>query len=303
MKRVLSVVLTLMILLSLIPGSVFAAEPFTRADAAVFLAESFALADIHALQLEGMEETPKELGYAASSEAITAKNVIAAAKDCVKRPDAPKIEAVVNALLLPLDADGLSFKPDAPITVREMASAVAKGMYGADLKIDHLKKAIDDGLFKASDITDEPITKEQVGTLFAFLKETKLVAMFATADIHGNYIPYRSSDGKFEIGSVARIKTVMDEVRTAVGEDNVIYVDGGDSPYNTTLANVTLGKVSVDALRTPRSPIWSPTPCSTSSPTTSPTSASSTAAVCARLSRRARSRSRSATPSCRLTTT
>ncbi len=72
--------------------------------------------------------------------------------------------------------------------------------------------------------------------------------MFATADIHGNYIPYRSSDGKFEIGSVARIKTVMDEVRTAVGEDNVIYVDGGDSPYNTTLANVTLGKVSVDAL-------------------------------------------------------
>ena len=83
MKRVLSVVLTLMILLSLIPGSVFAAEPFTRADAAVFLAESFALADIHALQLEGMEETPKELGYAASSEAITAKNVIAAAKDCV----------------------------------------------------------------------------------------------------------------------------------------------------------------------------------------------------------------------------
>lgn len=248
MKRVLSVVLTLMILLSLIPGSVFAAEPFTRADAAVFLAESFALADIHALQLEGMEETPKELGYAASSEAITAKNVIAAAKDCVKRPDAPKIEAVVNALLLPLDVDGLSFKPDAPITVREMATAVAKGMYGADLKIDHLKKAIDDGLFKASDITDEPITKEQVGTLFAFLKETKLVAMFATADIHGNYIPYRSSDGKFEIGSVARIKTVMDEVRTAVGKDNVIYVDGGDSPYNTTLANVTLGKVSVDAL-------------------------------------------------------
>ena len=50
MKRVLSVVLTLMILLSLIPGSVFAAEPFTRADAAVFLAESFAMADIHALR-------------------------------------------------------------------------------------------------------------------------------------------------------------------------------------------------------------------------------------------------------------
>ena len=248
MKRVLSVVLTLLLLLSLIPASVFAADPYTRADAAVYLAEKFALADIHAKDIEGMETTPKELGYSASSDAITSKNVIAAAKDCVELTEAPKIEAVVNALLLPLADDGLSFKPNDPITVREMATAVAKGMYGADLKIDHLQKAIDNGLFKAADITDQPITKEQVDTLFAFLNDTKIVAVFATADIHGNYIPYTSSDGKFEIGSVARIKTVMDEVRTAIGEENVIYVDGGDSPYNTTLANVTLGKVSVDAL-------------------------------------------------------
>ena len=248
MKRVLSVTLILLLLLALVPASVFAAEPYTRADAAVYLAEKFALADIHAKNIEGMENTPKELGYAASSDAITAKNVIAAAKDCVDLETAPKIEAVVNALLLPLAEDGLSFNPTAPITVREMATAVAKGMYGADLKIDHLKKAIDNGLFKASDITDEPITKAQVDTLFAFLNDVKLVAVFATADIHGNYIPYKSSDGKFEIGSVARIKTVMDEVRTAIGKDNVIYVDGGDSPYNTTLANVTLGKVSIDAL-------------------------------------------------------
>lgn len=248
MKRVLSVVLTLLLLLSLIPASVFAADPYTRTDAAVYLAEKFALADIHAKNIEGMETTPKELGYTASSDAITSKNVIAAAKDCVKLEEAPKIEAVVNALLLPLAEDGLSFKPDQPITVREMATAVAKGMYGADLKIDHLQKAIDNGLFKAADITDQPITKEQVDTLFAFLNDTKIVAVFATADIHGNYIPYTSTDGKFEIGSVARIKTVMDEVKTAIGEENVIYVDGGDSPYNTTLANVTMGKVSVDAL-------------------------------------------------------
>ena len=248
MKRVLSVILVLLLLLALAPTAAFAAEPFTRADAAVYLAEKFALADIHAKNIEGMENVPKELGYTASSDAITAKNVIAAAKDCVDLPEAPKIEAVVNALLLPLAEDGLSFNPTATITVREMATAVAKGMYGADLKIDHLQKAIDNGLFNAADITDEPITKAEVETLFAFLNEAKIVAVFATADIHGNYIPYTSTDGKFEIGSVARIKTVMDEIRTAVGEENVIYVDGGDSPYNTTLANVTMGKVSVDAL-------------------------------------------------------
>ena len=248
MKRVLSVILVLLLLLALAPTAAFAAEPFTRADAAVYLAEKFALADIHAKNIEGMEDVPKELGYTASSDAITAKNVIAAAKDCVDLPEAPKIEAVVNALLLPLAEDGLSFNPTATITVREMATAVAKGMYGADLKIDHLQKAIDNGLFNAADITDEPITKAEVETLFAFLNEAKIVAVFATADIHGNYIPYTSTDGKFEIGSVARIKTVMDEIRTVVGEENVIYVDGGDSPYNTTLANVTMGKVSVDAL-------------------------------------------------------
>lgn len=248
MKRVLSVILVLLLLLALAPTAAFAAEPFTRADAAVYLAEKFALADIHAKNIEGMEDVPKELGYTASSDAITAKNVIAAAKDCVDLPEAPKIEAVVNALLLPLAEDGLSFNPTATITVREMATAVAKGMYGADLKLDHLQKAIDNGLFNAADITDEPITRAEVETLFAFLDEAEIVAVFATADIHGNYIPYTSTDGKFEIGSVARIKTVMDEIRTAVGEENVIYVDGGDSPYNTTLANVTMGKVSVDAL-------------------------------------------------------
>lgn len=40
----------------------------------------------------------------------------------------------------------------------------------------------------------------------------------------------------------------MNEVEARLGEDHVIYVDGGDSPYNTTLANVSMGNVSVDAL-------------------------------------------------------
>ena len=248
MKRVLSALLVLMLVLALLPASALAETPYTRADAAVYLAETFGLADIHASRIEGYETTPKEMGYSASSDAITAANVIAAAKDCVDLPTDPKIEAVINAQLLSLADDHLSFRPDAPITVREMATAVAKALYGADLKIDHLQKAIDAGLLKASDLTDEPITATQVETLFAFLQDMQVVSVFATADIHGNYIPYTSSDGKFEIGSVARIKTVMNEVEARLGEDHVIYVDGGDSPYNTTLANVSMGNVSVDAL-------------------------------------------------------
>lgn len=63
-----------------------------------------------------------------------------------------------------------------------MATAVAKALYGADLKIDHLQKAIDAGLLKASDLTDEPITATQVETLFAFLQDMQVVSVFATAD-------------------------------------------------------------------------------------------------------------------------
>ena len=90
-----------MLVLALLPASALAETPYTRADAAVYLAETFGLADIHASRIEGYETTPKEMGYSASSDAITAANVIAAAKDCVDLPTAPKIEAVINAQLPP----------------------------------------------------------------------------------------------------------------------------------------------------------------------------------------------------------
>ena len=66
-----------MLVLALLPASALAETPYTRADAAVYLAETFGLADIHASRIEGYETTPKEMGYSASSDAITAANVIA----------------------------------------------------------------------------------------------------------------------------------------------------------------------------------------------------------------------------------
>ena len=78
-----------MLVLALLPASALAETPYTRADAAVYLAETFGLADIHASRIEGYETTPKEMGYSASSDAITAANVIAAAKDCVDRRSRP----------------------------------------------------------------------------------------------------------------------------------------------------------------------------------------------------------------------
>lgn len=249
MKRILSLLVSLMLLMSLVSAGMAEGEALTRAQAAVLLDDLFALADMHPLNIPEFETTPRNLGYSAYNGAILSENVIAAAKDCVSYDVHPQIEAVINAGLMDLDADQLSFRPSKTVTVKEFATAIAKGLYGANLQVDHLALAVADGIFAAEALTDDVITVEAAQAMVAAIDEhLEIVAVFATSDIHGNYIPYTSADGNFQIGSVARVQTIMNEVRGELGADHVLYVDGGDSPYNTTLANITLGDVSVAAL-------------------------------------------------------
>lgn len=248
MKKVLSLLISLMLLFSILPGAV-ADENLTRAGAAVMLDDLFALADVHPMNIPEFETTPRNLGYSASNGAIVSANVVAAAKDCVTYETQPQIEAVINAGLMGLDSDSLSFRPSKPVTAKEFALSIALGLYGADLDVDHLALAVADGVFTQEQLTDDVLTVEAAQAMVdAVAAKLQIVAVFATSDIHGNYIPYNAADGNFQIGSVARIKTIMDEVRAEIGDANVLYVDGGDSPYNTTLANITLGDVSVAAL-------------------------------------------------------
>lgn len=250
MRKVLALFLTVVLMFSALPMVAGAeGEALTREAAAVLLDELFTLADIHPSMIPTYETTPKNLGYTATNGAIATANVIAAAKDCVALDSLPQIEAVINTGLMDLAEDGLSFRPRGKVTVKEFAEAITKGLYGTDLALDHLQLAIDAGIFAEDELTDDIITVEAAQAVVDALAENiSIVAIFATSDIHGNYIPYTSSDGNFQIGSVARIKTIMDEVCALIGDGNVLYVDGGDSPYNTTLANVTLGDVSVAAL-------------------------------------------------------
>ncbi len=250
MRKMLAIFLSLIMALSVLPVVAGAeGEPLTREAAAVLLDELFALADVHPSMIPTYETTPKNLGYTATNGAIVTANVIPAAKDCVALETLPQIEAVINAGLMALDTDNLSFRPKAKVTAKEFATAIAKGMFGTDLDVDHLQLAQDLGVFATDAITDDvPAIEAAQAMVDAVAEKLQLVAVFATSDIHGNYIPYKSSDGNFQIGSVARIKVIMDEVTAQLGEENVLYVDGGDSPYNTTLANITLGDVSVAAL-------------------------------------------------------
>lgn len=175
--------------------------------------------------------------------------MIAAAKDAVNIEQSHQIEAVINAGLMDLEGDQLSFNPSEGLSVKAFLTAIAKGLYGADLEIDHLQKALDDGIWTEELVAEDPISHSIATQVVSDISDKlKITAVFATSDIHGNYVPYTSSDGHFQIGSVARIQSLLQEIKAQLGDENVIYVDGGDSPYNTTLANVTNGDVSIAAL-------------------------------------------------------
>ena len=249
MKRLLALLLSLMLLLGLAPALASQDAPLTRAQAAVLLQDLFTLAPWQTLNLPGFETTPRDLGYTATNGAIKSANVMPAAKDSVQLEQHAAIETVINAGLMGLDEDRLSFKPFNTISATDFLTALAQGYIGPDLQADALKQATELGIIVADQLSDEPIGQAAAQALVDTLKaDTQVLSIFATSDIHGNWLPYKSADSNFQIGSAARIKTILGDIRAKLGEDNVLYVDGGDSPYNTTLANVTNGDVSVAVL-------------------------------------------------------
>lgn len=224
-------------------------EILSRAEAAFLLDKFFALADLKGLNLPAYETTPRNLGYQATNAAIVAANVIPAAKDSIQFDEAREIENVVNAELLPLAEDRLSFRPAEPITVREFAESLARALVGPDLKLNHMEETLARGYLSEELLSYELLTREVAEEILACLKEkVSLISIFVTSDIHGNWQPYRSSDAIFEIGSVSRMQTIIKQIKAELGEERVLFLDGGDSPYNTTLANITKGDASTGIL-------------------------------------------------------
>ena len=70
----------------------------------------------------------------------------------------------------------------------------------------------------------------------------QLAAIFATLYIHGNDIPYTTSDGRFQIGSVARINTFLDETRRELGEAPLSLCAPPD-PHRSLRAARSVGNV------------------------------------------------------------
>jgi 2',3'-cyclic-nucleotide 2'-phosphodiesterase (5'-nucleotidase family) len=227
-------------------------DKVTRADAARVLAEAFKLVPISPVPFAGEEGVQKVISYKSSSGAINEAFLVAGAKDAASSPDRKAIEALVNATVMELGPDG-AFRPEAGLSGREFAELVAKCVYGPDRKIDFLAQAAKDGLLpelgKAA-WASEPLSGERAAWLLDLVvgdgRNFKVVTVFATSDIHGNLVPYTPAGSKVKVGSVARMSRIMKDARAL--QPYCLYVDAGDSPYNTNLANLTKGRVSVDVL-------------------------------------------------------
>ena len=70
--------------------------------------------------------------------------------------------------------------------------------------------------------------------------DTVTVTMLHNNDFHGNLEPSGSNPG------MARVAKVVNDVRTAVGADNVVLVDAGDKMQGSLLSNLFKGKPTID---------------------------------------------------------
>ena len=236
-------------------GAYHPEEPLTRSAAASLLYEAFCL--VPAFSMEPAAPEANEDGT--MPEPLTKKfystETTVATLDAVLMPAAPDAvgtwaETVANTVLearLMDQIDG-AFQGDKTMTRSEFALAVMKAVYGADKEMDFLAQGKADGLLPESLTLDGTvITRGEAALLLdTATKDLTIITTMATSDIHGNMVPYTPSGSSIEVGGSARAAWLFDEAERR--NPNTLIIDGGDSPYNTDLANISLDKSSVDVM-------------------------------------------------------
>lgn len=232
-------------------GSYRPEDAMTRSAAASMLYNAFYLVPVYSMETAA----PAEGGEALVKQFYSTDTTVAGL-DAVLMPAAPDAmgtwaeticNTVVEARLMDPMADG-TFAPEQSMTRTQFGLAVMKAVYGADKEIDFLAQGAADGLIPA-DLTmdDTIITRGEAAYLLATaIEDLTIVTTMSTSDIHGNMVPYTPSGSKIEVGGSAKAAYIFKEIKKR--NPNTLIVDGGDSPYNTDLANISLGKSSVDVM-------------------------------------------------------
>ena len=232
-------------------GSYRPEDALTRSAAASMLYNAFYLVPVYSMETAA----PAEGGEALVKQFYSTDTTVAGL-DAVLMPAAPDAmgtwaeticNTVVEARLMDPMADG-TFTPEQSMTRAQFGLAVMKAVYGADKEIDFLAQGAADGLIPA-DLTmdDTIITRSEAAYLLATaIEDLTIVTTMSTSDIHGNMVPYTPSGSKIQVGGSAKAAYIFKEIKKR--NPNTLIVDGGDSPYNTDLANISLGKSSVDVM-------------------------------------------------------
>ena len=236
-------------------GAYHPENPLTRSAAASLLYEAFCLVPVFSMEAPAPQANEDGTMPEPLTKQFYSTETTVATLDAVLMPAAPDAvgtwaETVANTVLearLMDQIDG-EFQGDRTMTRSEFALAVMKAVYGADKDMDFLAQGRADGLLPEGLTLDGTvITRGEAALLLdTATRDLTIITTMSTSDIHGNMVPYTPSGSSIEVGGSARAAWLFDEAERR--NPNTLILDGGDSPYNTDLANISLGKSSVDVM-------------------------------------------------------
>ena len=236
-------------------GAYHPEAPLTRSAAASLLYEAFCLVPVFSMEAPAPEANEDGTMPAPLTKQFYSTETTVAPLDAVLMSAAPDAvgtwaETVANTVLearLMDQIDG-AFQGDRTMTRSEFALAVMKAVYGADKDMDFLAQGRADGLLPEGLTLDGTVISRGEAALLldTATRDLTIITTMSTSDIHGNMVPYTPSGSSIEVGGSARAAWLFDEAERR--NPNTLILDGGDSPYNTDLANISLGKSSVDVM-------------------------------------------------------
>ena len=236
-------------------GAYRAEDPLTRSAAASLLYEAFYLVPVFSMEAPAPQANEDGTMPEPLSKQFYSTSTTVATLDAVLMPAAPDAvgtwaETVANTVLearLMDQIDG-SFQGDKTMTRSEFALAVMKAVYGADKDMDFLAQGQTDGLLPEELTLDDTVmTRGEAALLLdTATRDLTIITTMSTSDIHGHMTPYTPSGSAIEVGGSAKAAWLFQEAERR--NPNTLILDGGDSPYNTDLANLSLGQSSVDVM-------------------------------------------------------
>lgn len=172
----------------------------------------------------------------------------------------------VKVLKLMNGTSARTFAPDAPVTAEQAVTVLMRASgYGPEVsKYDLSAQPLDKVLisdwalpYVAFAESKGFITAEQAaapkyqltrGELAEMVVKMRFptVVILHTNDFHGNLLALTDAD-KNSVAGVARIATIVNNVRSTFGKDHVLLVDAGDAIQGATIANLFQGKSVTDA--------------------------------------------------------